>query len=141
MSPNREVLEAVAELIRPLLDEVVFVGGQVTELLITEPHAVRVRPTVDVDVVVSAMSRLEYHRMGERLREFGFVNDTREMAPICRWLSSEGHVLDLMPVDETILGFSNRWYAAAVETATPFTLDEYTSDSDSNRTPVCRVKA
>jgi hypothetical protein len=29
-----------------------------------------------------------------------------------------------MPVDETILGFSNRWYAAAVETATPFPLNE-----------------
>ena len=60
--------------IRPLLDDVVFVGGQVAELLITEPQAVRVRPTVDVDVVVSAASRLEYHRMGERLREFDGLN-------------------------------------------------------------------
>jgi hypothetical protein len=102
----------------------VFVGGQVAELLITDSQAVRIRPTVDVDVVVSAVSRVEYHRMGQRLREFGFVNDTREAAPICRWLSSDGHVLDLMPVDEAILGFSNRWYSAAVQTATPFRLKE-----------------
>ncbi len=35
----------------PLRDEVVLVGGQVAELLITDAAAVRVRPTSDVDVI------------------------------------------------------------------------------------------
>jgi len=35
----------------PMLADVVFVGGQMVELLITEPAAVRIRPTDDVDVV------------------------------------------------------------------------------------------
>lgn len=40
--------------------------------------------------------------------------------PICRWLldSDIGQVkLDVMPVDERILGFSNRWYKAAIHEA------------------------
>lgn len=44
-----------------LLGELVFVGGQVAELLVTDPAAVRVRPTDDVDVVVPVTTRTEYH--------------------------------------------------------------------------------
>ena len=36
------------------------------------------------------------------------------MKAMARWLSPDGHVLDLMPADESIIGFSNRWYAAAL---------------------------
>lgn len=114
-SPNRMILEAVAFRIHPLLDEVVFVGGQVVELLLTDPAAARTRPITDVDVVVTAGTRSEYHRIGERLRALGFESDTAEGAPICRWRSTGGHVLDLMPVDKTIPGFSNEWYPAAVK--------------------------
>ncbi|MDZ7778326.1 MAG: hypothetical protein U5R14_00020 [Gemmatimonadota bacterium] len=57
-SLNRTVLEAVARRIEPLLGEVVFVGGQVAELLITSRGATRVRPTTDVDIVVQASTRL-----------------------------------------------------------------------------------
>lgn len=112
---NRAVLEAVAARIQPMLPDVVFVGGQVVELMVTDPAATRVRPTTDVDVVVTAGTRAEYHRIGERLRKLGFTNDQTDDAPICRWKSEEGHVLDLMPVDEEILGFSNEWYSAATD--------------------------
>jgi hypothetical protein len=43
-SPNRELLLRVARRLGPVLDELVFVGGQVAELLVTDPAAVRVRP-------------------------------------------------------------------------------------------------
>ena len=46
----------------------------------------------------------------------GFVHDLSADAPICRWRSGEIAV-DLMPTDESILGFNNRWYVLAVETA------------------------
>lgn len=37
---------------------------------------------------------------------------------VCRWVhQASGVLFDLMPVDEGVLGFSNRWYAHAVETA------------------------
>jgi hypothetical protein len=113
-SPNTHILESVAARIAPLLDEVVFVGGQVVELLLTDPAAIRIRATTDVDVVVMG-TRAEYHRMEEKLRVLGFLNDQSEGAPVCRWKTRDGYILDLMPVDELILGFSNEWYRAAVE--------------------------
>jgi hypothetical protein len=113
-SPNQDILEAVAGRIAPLLDEVVFVGGQVVELLLTDPATIRVRATTDVDVVVFG-TRPAYHRMEERLRALGFLHDQSEGAPLCRWKTPDGYILDLMPVDESILGFSNEWYGAAAD--------------------------
>ncbi len=48
-----------------------------------------------------------------------------ESGVVCRWVHREsGVVFDLMPVDSEVLGFSNRWYAYAVETAQSVELDE-----------------
>jgi hypothetical protein len=117
ISPNRAMLERAAERLRPLLDEVVFVGGHVAELLVTDPAATRVRPTDDVDVIVQATTRGQYRHWEERIRQLGFAPDTTEGAPTCRHRTVDGVVLDLMPTDDRILGFSNRWYPLALETA------------------------
>ena len=50
----------------------------------------------------------------ERLRALGFREDISEGAPRCRWLI-DGMELDVMPVDEKVLGFTNRWYRAAMD--------------------------
>lgn len=49
-----------------------------------------------------------------RLRDLGFHQSIAEGAPICRWLSGD-LILDLMPTDSSILGFSNIWYAPALK--------------------------
>lgn len=113
---NLDLLVAVAGHLRPLLSEIVFLGGCTTELFVTDPAAAEVRPTTDVDVVVEITSRVEYGDFSERLRKLGFCEDTREGAPLCRWLIDEKQ-LDVMPTNEEILGFSNPWYAAAIESA------------------------
>lgn len=113
-SPNRPVLALVASDLGRVIDDVVFVGGQITELLVTDPAAVRVRPTLDVDVVAKVATRTGFHHLEHALRERGFTNDLREGAPVCRWISPSGGLLDVMSVDETVLGFSNRWYAHTV---------------------------
>jgi hypothetical protein len=112
-SVNRTVLEGVARRIEPLLQEIVFVGGQVTELLISSPGSMRARPTTDVDVVVEASTRLEYGGIENRLSSLGLKNDVREGAPICRWVTPDGFALRVMPASGEVLGFTNRWYAAA----------------------------
>jgi len=117
--PNRATLLAVAQAIEPMVDEIVFVGGQVAELLITDPASVRVRPTTDVDVIVRATTRLEYRAVEERLTALGLVNDMSEGAPLCRWRTPKGHRLDVMPVVGSVLDLSSRWYPLAVATATP----------------------
>jgi len=116
--PNRniELLRGVARRLGPLLPEVVFVGGCTTGLFITDEAAAEVRPTFDVDVIAEIASYPGYAEFSERLRRQGFREDTSEGAPLCRWLIDEMK-LDVMPSDEKILGFSNRWYGAAIETA------------------------
>lgn len=113
---NLPLLEAIARQISPILGEVVFVGGATTELFFTSPVSGRVRPTRDADVICEVTGRVEYHRLGERLRKLGFREDMSPDAPLCRWRSSEG-VLDVMPTDEKILGFSNPWYEYGIRTA------------------------
>jgi hypothetical protein len=120
-NPNLEQLVVVAKKLTPLLGEVVFVGGCATGLLVTDPGAGTVRTTYDVDVIAEITSYLDYMKFSERLRKTGFVEDSSEGAPVCRWTSGNA-ILDVMPLDETILGFSNRWYKAAMESAQQFQL-------------------
>jgi len=98
------------------LHEVVFVGGCTTELFITDEAAAEVRPTFDVDVLAEITSYADYANFSERLRALGFREDTSRGAPLCRWLIDEMK-LDVMPIEERILGFTNRWYRAAMDAA------------------------
>src|SRR5438105_14116031 len=116
--PNRQLLLSAARLLRPLLDELVFVGGCAAGLLITDRAVPSVRATIDVDAIAEIMSYGEYVQFAERLREVGFGEDASEGAPLCRWRNA-GLILDVMPLDEQILGFSNRWYREAMHAAEP----------------------
>lgn len=115
-SPNLQLLTEAARLLRPLLQELVFVGGSTTSLLITDQAAAHVRPTYDVDAIAEITSYAAYADFSERLRKLGFTEDTSEGAPICRWCQDKT-TLDVMPLDEKILGFSNTWYKPAMESA------------------------
>jgi hypothetical protein len=115
-SANVELLKQVAKRLGSLLPEVVFVGGCTTELFITDEAAPEVRPTFDVDVIAEITSYADYATFSERLRALGFREDTSRGAPLCRWLIDEMK-LDVMPIEERILGFTNRWYRAAMDAA------------------------
>jgi hypothetical protein len=114
-------LQEAAAKLRPLLREIVFVGGCAIGLLITDPGAAEVRRTYDVDVIAEIASYGDYLLFSERLRALGFQEDMSEGAPLCRWLH-KSLILDVMPLDERVLGFSNRWYADALHTATEIRL-------------------
>ena len=120
-NPNIEILELAAVALGPICDELVFLGGCAVGLLITDSAAPPVRVTRDVDTVTEIASIAEYHEMGKRLRDRGFEVDPSRDAPICRWIG-HGILLDVMPTDESILGFSNYWYASAIKTAKRFVL-------------------
>ncbi len=113
------VIEA-AELLGDLAEEVVFTGGAAVGLLITDPTVPAVRPTLDIDVIVEVASLAEYYRLQERLRGKGFM-ESMEDKVICRWRHGS-IILDVMPTDEKILGFANRWYAEAVRNAQELTV-------------------
>jgi predicted nucleotidyltransferase len=120
-NPNLIILELAAKQLQPLLNDLVFVGGCATGLLITDLAAAPVRVTKDVDVIVQVISLREYQRLSKRLRACEFYEDSSEGAPLCRWLS-KGLVLDIMPTDKNILGFGNDWYELAVQYANKITL-------------------
>ena len=90
----------------PLCDEMVFLGGCATGLLITDPAAPPVRATRDVDVIVEVASLVEYHRISASLRELKFSEDRSEQAPICRW-TGHGVLLDVMLTNADVLGFGS----------------------------------
>jgi len=120
--PNIYLIEIVADRLGDeLCKELVFIGGAVTGLLITDPAMPSIRPTEDVDVICRVLTLTEYHRIEARLRSRGFVQDLSEDGPICRWRVADlrSVIVDVMPTLESILGFSNHWYPLALETAVP----------------------
>jgi predicted nucleotidyltransferase len=119
--PNIAKVELIAEAIGELADNLVFVGGCAAGLLITDPAAPPVRVTYDVDLLVQVATLTEYHATEKQLAARGFKRDLAADAPICRWVFNALEV-DLMPTDAKILGFTNRWYPLAIETATRLSL-------------------
>lgn len=119
--PNIELLTRVAEALGELREQLVFVGGCATALLITDRAAPSVRATHDVDAVVAIVTLPDYHRLGNALRARGFSQSVEGGEPPYRWTFS-GMKLDVMPIDEGVLGFSNRWYEPAARTAVAFQL-------------------
>lgn len=65
--PNLPQLRQIAEALGDLRDQVVFVGGAVAGLLVTDPLADPVRATRDVDAVVNA-NRTMFYRVEEATR-------------------------------------------------------------------------
>jgi hypothetical protein len=119
---NIDLLKGVARHLGPLLKEVVFVGGCTTGLFITDKAAAEVRPTFDVDVIAEITSYADLSNLSERLRFQGFREDVSEGAPVYRWVI-EGMKLDVMPIDEKILGFTNHWYRPGMDAANEIELE------------------
>lgn len=122
-SVTLEMVKTVARGLGDLKDRVVFLGGAATSLLITDPALPHIRTTFDVDVIVEVVSRMEYYRLEDALRERGFTQKIDSDHPVCRW-SFQEVIVDVMPTDEKILGFSNRWYAQAIQHSVVVRIDE-----------------
>ena len=104
-----------------LIAKTAFVGGCVVGLLLTDEYTKQqVRATDDVDLIVDVMNHAEYYELSEKLRQRGFKESPQDEIH-CRWRLRE-LIVDVMPIDEKILGFTNRWYKLAIESATPHTL-------------------
>lgn len=123
-NPNADLLLAAVEKLAPLLDRIVFVGGCATGLLITDPAAAPVRPTIDVDAIVQIASYAEFTQLENQLRQLGWRESRAEDAPVCRWMQGN-LIVDIMPTNPAILGFSNRWYGPAFEHAMSVHLNGY----------------
>ena len=114
--PNIASVEVVAAALGDLCDELVLVGGCAASLLIDTPTAPPPRVTYDVDLIAVVTALHDFHALERGFGERGLTRDLSPDAPICRWKVG-AIAVDLMPTDETVLGFSNRWYAEAASSA------------------------
>jgi len=121
-SATLEMVKIVARGLGSLRERVVFLGGAATSLLITDPALPQIRTTFDVDVIVKVLSRMDYYRLEDSLRERGFTQSIDSDHPVCRW-SFHDVIVDVMPTDAKILGFSNRWYSQAIQHSEVVRLD------------------
>jgi predicted nucleotidyltransferase len=116
------MLEQTARALGPeILRTSAFVGGCVVGLLITDDFTrEQVRATDDVDLIVDVLNFAAYARLADELKANGFKESMRDDI-YCRWRLGE-LIVDVMPTEEKILGFSNIWYRSAIESAIWFTL-------------------
>lgn len=111
---NISMLQTVADGLGNLKDSMVFVGGAVAELYAKNPELSDIRPTLDVDCVIELHSKSALEKLDHDLRALGFINDTSKGAPICRWVYQD-ILVDVIPSDSDLLGFTNLWYQEGIE--------------------------
>jgi hypothetical protein len=117
--PNFSTLTTAVRALGDLCDSFVFIGGCATGLLVTTVRSQAIRITTDVDVITEVTSLVEYHEVIAKLCSRGFYPD--QSGPICRYLRGDIK-LDVMSPEKDVLGFHNKWYSLAVQTAKPVTL-------------------
>ena len=76
-------LLVVARRLGDLRERVVFVGGMIRPLLITDPAAGGARSTDDVDLIIELRS-MAYCALNEDLRASNFREVVEEGGPLCR---------------------------------------------------------
>lgn len=119
MNRNIQQLCHVAEALEELVREVVFLGGCTTALMVDELAAAEARATEDVDFIVDLTAWVEYNRLVDQLKSKGFYQSIDDTV-ICRMrrdFNGIPLIVDVMPTDESILGFSNPWYTEAFNTS------------------------
>lgn len=116
------MLEQTAEALGDsILETSAFVGGCVVGLLVTDSFTrEQVRATDDVDLIVDVLNFAEYRQLASTLRARGFKESMLDNIT-CRWRLGE-IIVDVMPTDEKILGFTNVWYQSAIASAQPHQL-------------------
>lgn len=119
--PNVLSVELVAHALGDLCDELILVGGCAASLLIDAPTAPPPRVTYDVDLLAVVTALHSYHALEKKFAQRCFTHDMSPDAPICRWRIGE-LLVDLMSTEESVLGFSNRWYPHAADSAMRMTL-------------------
>lgn len=109
-NPNLIILELAVGALDSLADEMVFLGGCATGLLITDTAAPIIRATKDVDVITEVASLVDYHRLSEQLRGLGFAEDQSEEAQFV--LNSSSRIIACVGVKlcDTTLQYPVRYF-------------------------------
>lgn len=119
---NYGLIEYVAEgLGEDFLNEVAFVGGCTTAMLVTDDAVLDdVRFTDDVDLVIELAGISAWQSLTERLAAKGF-KITGQDEINCRFRFHDV-IVDVMPSDPAVLGYANRWFVQGLANAFKYAL-------------------
>lgn len=106
-SINLKVVEKVANSLGELNDEVIYVGGAVVSLYITDEAAEQPRPTKDIDISVQISTYGQMDELREKLA-------TKKIFPaqsekVMYRYTYEDILIDFIPYEKTVLGPTNSW--------------------------------
>jgi predicted nucleotidyltransferase len=105
---NIGVVEEVAQALKELKDQMVFVGGAVISLYADDPAAEEIRPTKDIDMTVRLMQYNNWEKLEKQLTLLGFHPDPFGHA-MCSYKYKDIPV-DIMLAEDSPFGSANKWY-------------------------------
>lgn len=112
---NNEALYQAAGLLKDLNDQVVYVGGRIVGLLITDVIEDDVRPTYDINVALN-LGRTDivaHYSIQKKLESLGFKPEGNIN---CRYIKDD-LIIDVMYTDGSLQGINSNWYQPGFENA------------------------
>ncbi len=106
---NRRVISKVAEALKELNNDVVYVGGAVVSLYIDNPAAEDIRPTKDIDISLSIATVNQLENIRVRLTKKGFMQSSQDTV-ICRFRYDDT-LVDVMNTKSIGWAPANPWFA------------------------------
>jgi predicted nucleotidyltransferase len=119
---NLKVVEKVAIALEELNNDVIYVGGAVISLYVTDEGAEQPRPTKDIDISVQISSYGQMDELREKLALKKIYPAPTEN--IMYRYTHEEILIDFIPYEETPLGPTNSWLKPGFEKAYPINIGE-----------------
>jgi len=105
---NIAVVAEIARALGILKEQMIFVGGSIISLYTDDPAADEIRPTADIDMTISVLNYTNWVELQEKMLRLGFSPDPE--APHINRLLFKQIPVDVIPMEDGIIGASNRWY-------------------------------
>ncbi|MFW5755939.1 MAG: hypothetical protein ACOCWK_05010 [Tangfeifania sp.] len=117
---NLKVVEKVALALGDLNDQIIYVGGAVVSLYVTDEGAEQPRPTKDIDISVQISTYAQMDKLRIILAKKNIYPASNEKI-IYRY-SYEDILIDFIPYEDSPLGPTNRWFKPGFKRALPIKL-------------------
>lgn len=124
---NLNAVEKVASRLEEINSDVIYVGGAVISLYVTDEGAEQPRPTMDIDISVQVSTYSQMDMLREKLAAKKIYPAHTER--IMYRYFYEDILIDFIPYAETPLGPSNRWLKPGFEKAYPVEIGDRESRS------------
>lgn len=117
---NIKVVEKVAQTLGELNQDVIYVGGAVVSLYVTDEGAEQPRPTKDIDISVQISTYAQMDVLREKLASKKIYPAVAEK--VMYRYSYDDILIDFIPFEATPLGPTNRWLKPGFGKAYPINI-------------------